>query len=313
MVLAICIFLGILLLVLLGSAVCFFLTFYSAKRKILGDEEYEIPPGEIYEPFRDEIMGWMRDSRTLPHRCFEIKSHDGLTLRGQYYECEPGAPIELLFHGYRGNAERDMSGGIARCFAMNRNALIIDQRASGKSEGSIITFGLKEHLDCLAWVDFAVKHFGSDVKLILTGISMGASTVLMAAGKDLPPNVICVLGDCGFSSPKKILIKVLRQIKLPPFIFYPIIKLGALIFGGINLESYSPEEAMKHASVPVILIHGDTDDFVPCEMSRELYDACASQHKRLEFISGAGHGLAFPQDKEKYLSALRQFQEECGF
>lgn len=123
----------------------------------------------------------------IPHEEFSITSFDGLTLREKYYEYAPGAPIELMLHGYRGESERDLCGGVQRCFALGRSALIVDQRACGNNEGHVITFGIKEHRDCLAWIDFMVKHFSPNTKIILTGISMGTSTVLMAAAKPLPP------------------------------------------------------------------------------------------------------------------------------
>ena len=243
----------------------------------------------------------------------EITSHDGLSLKGRYYECNPGGIVEILFHGYRGNAERDMSGGIARCFALGRNALIVDHRASGRSEGRVITFGVLEKLDCLRWIEKVKKEFGEDVRIILTGISMGAATVMMAAGTELPKQVICVLADCGYSTQKEIIKKVIREMKLPADLLYPFVTLGARIFGGFRLNSYSPMDALKRAKVPVILIHGDADGFVPCDMSRRLYEVCASEKKRFVVILGADHGLAYPTDKDGYVSALASFQEECGF
>ena len=307
---ALYIIIGVILLLLLSTLMCFLIVFYSPKRKVLKEDEFEIPPGKIYEKYKDEMIAWVKDARTLPYESLEIKSFDGLTLRGKYYECKAGAPIELLFHGYRGNAERDLSGGIARCFALGRNALLINQRASGDSDGHIITFGIKEHKDCLAWVDFAIQHFGKDTRLILTGLSMGASTVAMASGKELPKNVESILFDCGYTSPKEIIIEIIRQLHLPEFILYPLIKLGAKLFGGFDIESYSPIEAVKNSHVPLIFIHGERDDFVPCEMSEKMYEACASNHKKLVKIEGAGHGLAFPCDKEKYLEALKSFEIE---
>lgn len=307
---ALYIIIGVILLLLLSTLMCFLIVFYSPKRKALKEDEFEIPPGKIYEKYKDEMIAWVKDARTLPYESLEIKSFDGLTLRGKYYECKAGAPIELLFHGYRGNAERDLSGGIARCFALGRNALLINQRASGDSDGHIITFGIKEHKDCLAWVDFAIQHFGKDTRLILTGLSMGASTVAMASGKELPKNVESILFDCGYTSPKEIIIEIIRQLHLPEFILYPLIKLGAKLFGGFDIESYSPIEAVKNSHVPLIFIHGERDDFVPCEMSEKMYEACTSNHKKLVKIEGAGHGLAFPCDKEKYLEALKSFEIE---
>lgn len=298
--------------VLLTSLICFFRVFYSPKRKILRDDEYDIPLGDIYEVHREAMVNWIRMSRTMPHEEFSVTSFDGLTLRGRYYECCPGAPIEILFHGYRGNAERDMSGGVERCFALGRNALIVDHRAAGRSDGHIITFGIRERKDCLSWVDFVVGHFGKETKIILTGISMGAATVMMAAGEDLPENVVCVLADCGYTSPREIIQKVVREMNIPAWVLYPFIRLGGRLFGHFDLEETSPMEAVQRCRVPLILIHGDADDFVPCDMSRRLYEACVSQ-KKFVTISGAGHGLAFPTDKERYVGALADFQKECGF
>lgn len=301
---------GIILIVLLTSLICFLKVFYSPKRRVLGEDEYEIPKGEIYEVFRDDIIAWTKQVRTLPHEDFSITSYDGLTLRGKYYEYKKGAITELLFHGYQGNAERDLSGGIERCFSLGRNALIIDNRASGTSEGSVITFGVREKRDVLSWIDFATQRFGDDVKLVLTGVSMGAATVLMASGEKLPENVVCTLADCPYSSQKDIIKKVIRDMKLPDRILYPFVKLGARIFGGFDLEEDTPIEAMKRCSIPIIFIHGDTDAFVPDSMSDELYEACVSKHKRNVKISGAGHGLAFPVGRDIYVNALRDFENE---
>lgn len=301
---------GAALLVLLASFICFIRVFYSPKRKLLGENEYEIPEGEIYEVFRDDMIAWTKAARTMPHTDVSITSHDGLTLCGKYYEYKKGAITELLFHGYQGNAERDLSGGIERCFSLGRNALIIDNRASGRSDGRVITFGVNEVRDVLGWTDFAVSYFGKDVKLVLTGVSMGAATVLMAAGKNLPENVLCVLADCPYSSQKEIIKKVIREMKLPADVLYPFVKLGARIFGRFDLEESTPIEAMKKSRVPIIFIHGDNDAFVPDKMSDELYEACTSAHKKIVKISGAGHGLSFPVDKTAYTDALREFEAE---
>ena len=295
------------ILILFASYVCFRLTFYVTKKQRTPKEEFEIPPGKIYEPHREQMTAWMKEARAMPHKEFSITSFDGLKLYGKYYEYVPGAPIELMFHGYRGNAERDLCGGIQRCFSIGRSALIVDQRTTGKSDGRVISFGVNEHRDCLEWVRFMVSHFGEGVRIYLTGISMGASTVLMAAGKPLPPQVIGVVADCGFTSAKAIIQKVVRQLKLPVFLIYPLIKLGAFLWGGFKLEEYSAIEAMKTARVPVIFAHGLTDDFVPWEMSQENYDACASEKKHLCTIPDCGHGLAFLVDPEGYKKALKTF------
>lgn len=303
---------GIITLLFLMTLICFILTFYSPKRKKPAPDEYEIPKGDIYEVYREDMIGWTRDIRSMPHDDVSITSHDGLTLRGKYYEYEKGAAIEILFHGYRGNAERDLCGAVHRCFTLGRNALIVDHRASGESDGHVITFGIKERLDCLKWIEYANGRFGKDSEIMITGISMGAATVMMALNEKLPENVVCVLADCGYTSPRDVICKVLRDIHLPVWLFYPFIRLGARIFGRFDLEEVSAVGGVQKCNIPIIFIHGESDDFVPCDMSRELYSICTSEHKKLYTVSGVGHGLAFPADKDGYYNALREFEKECG-
>ena len=297
---------AIILIVLLIAFICFRLTFYIKDKDKKSTEEFPIPVGEIYEPWRDVMVNWMKETRALKHQVFTITSFDGLTLYAKYYEHTPGTPIELMFHGYRGYAERDLCGGVQRCFALGHNAFIVDQRAGGDSEGNVITFGVNEHKDCLSWADFMVNHFGSDVRIILTGISMGASTVLNAAGCPLPPNVVGVLADCGFTSPADIIKKVIKDMKLPPAIVYPFIQLGAKIYGHFSISETTSVEAIKNCTLPVIFFHGDDDAFVPWEMSKRNYEACPSR-KKLVTIPGAGHGLCYPVAPERYIQEMRDF------
>lgn len=287
--------------------------FHSKPRRPLGEDEYAIPDGEIYQGFRDDMIAWTNMIRAYPYKEYSIQSFDGLTPRAKFFEHKPGAPIELMFHGYRGNAERDLNGGVERCFKLGHNALLIDHRGSGFSDGHVITFGILEKRDCLRWVDFAVKEFGEDAKLILTGISMGAATVMMAAGEYLPSQIQYVLADCGYTSPARSSPRSWRRCTCPPKLFYPFSKLAARLIGHFDLDGDSPLEAMARCKVPVVFAHGDADDFVPYDMSVRLHAACASEKKKLVIVKGAGHGLAFPVGRDEYVNALAEFKRECGF
>lgn len=302
----ICFFLFPFFIVLLLSYALFRIIFYVPPRKKNDSEQIDLPPGKIYEPFHEEMRTWVMEARAFTHEIFSIRSFDGLTLYGSYYEYAPNAPIELMFHGYRGNAERDLSGGMHRCFQLGHSALIVDQRCSGRSDGNVITFGIHEHKDCLEWIRFAVSHFGADVRLILTGISMGASTVLIAAGTDLPSNVIGVLADCGFHSAKDVILSVAKGMHLPAGLLYPFARFGARIFGHFDLEEFTPEDSVKQCKVPVLFFHGEADDYVPPYMSKINYDACNSR-KKIIMIPGAGHGLSYPVDKERYIFEMKSF------
>lgn len=305
---------GIIVLVLLGAFISFMMAFYSPKRKKLSDDEFDLPFGDNYEPYYDDMKKLMKEYREMEREegvKVSIRSRDGLTLYGTYFGGIENAPVEIMLHGYRGTPERDMCGGVRRAREIGHNALLIEQRACGDSDGRVITFGIKERFDCLDWVNFVIEKFGSEVKIILTGISMGAATVIMATGEGLPKNVVGVLADCGYTSPSEIIKKVVKNMKLPVCIFYPLLKLGARIFGGFNLEETSPLEAIKKCSVPIMIIHGEADKFVPCEMSKRLYEACPSK-KILLTVPSAGHGLSFLINPELYFEKLDKFTALMG-
>lgn len=288
------------------SFILFLVIFYVPPRKNQDHDKIDYPPGKIYEPFYDSMKKWILTARATPHEDVSITSFDGLKLRGKYYEYAPDAPVELMFHGYRGSAERDMAGGMHRAFRLGHNALIVDQRCSGLSEGNVISFGVNEHRDCLKWIDFMLAHFGPDVKIILTGISMGASTVLMASDKNLPSNVVGVLADCGFHSGREIICAVADSMHLPSKLLYPFVKLGARLFGRFDLEELTAVESVRNCKIPVLFFHGADDDYVPSYMSQKNYDACQSR-KKLVFIPGAGHGLSFPVDQDRYVAEMNAF------
>ncbi len=296
----------VLLIICLGTAsVCFFRIFYAFRPRVL--EEFPTPPGPEYDEYRERMVGWVKAIRVMDRREVSVTSYDGLRLYGYYYEYKKGAPIEILFHGYKGTAERDLCGGVERAHRLGHNALIVDQRTSSKSEGRVITFGQRESRDCHVWIDFVLREIDEDARIILTGISMGAATVMTAAGTELPDNVIGVLADCGYTSTKDIVKKVIRDMRLPAELLYPFARLGAMLFGGFDPDKTSPIESMKKTKLPVIFFHGDADDFVPAYMSEENYKACASEYKRLVIIEGAVHGTAYPKDEEKYIAEAREF------
>lgn len=235
-----------------------------------------------------------------------ITSHDGLTLTGRYYHTADGAPLEIQCHGYKGNAIRDFCGSWKLAVEEGRNVLLIDQRCHGDSQGHTITFGILEQKDVLAWIGWSNGRFGT-VPILLSGVSMGAATVLMVAGTELPENVRGVIADCPYDAPSSIIKKVLGQdMGMPVKLVYPLIRMGGILYGRFNLDADSPLAAAKRARIPILLIHGDDDRFVPYAMSRNIHAAAPD---RIDFhtIPGAGHALNYATAPEEYRRIVRDF------
>ena len=269
----------------------------------------DIPEGELFDQLREEMLTNINRLVMEPYERVSIRSHDGLTLVGKYYAGNVGAPLIIFFHGYRSTGERDASGGFQLCRKRGWNLLVVDQRAHGESGGRTITFGIRERYDCKTWAEYAARRFGPETPIFIWGISMGASTVLMASNLELPASVRGIVADCGFDTPAGIMKSTLRRWRWPQFPMYQFAALGARLFGGFRLNEASALECVKNAHLPILLVHGEADGIVPCEMAHALRRACASPVTLLT-VPGANHGISWYVDLPAYQGALERFMEE---
>lgn len=284
----------------------YYMAFQRNKMTILDDRT--LPEGEQYEPHNESILKSIERMLPEPFEEVKIKARDGIKLYARLYQMYDDVPVILFFHGYRSSSIRDGNGIFELCKKHGYNIMMIDQRAHGKSEGKTITFGICERYDVLSWVSYAVEHFGKNTRIVLAGISMGASTVLMASNLNLPKNVKGIMADCPYSSPKDILNCVMKSLKLPARLLYLLAKWSAKIYGRVDIEETSAKEAVTEAKVPILFIHGDDDRFVPCFMSEECCEACASD-KKLVFVKNAGHGISYCVDAKLYEKEVTEFMK----
>lgn len=296
-----------LILIFLGfSYYAYRVAFYSSPKK--RNKLLVVPKSKNEEPAPDNKLNLLvKEMEDIPFEQVYITSFDNLKLSGRYYQVGNNKTLHIQFHGYRGSAVRDFSGGNKLAREAGYNTLVIEQRAHGKSDGKTITFGINESLDCLSWIDYAINRFGNDIKIVISGVSMGASTVLIASQYDLPKNVIGIIADCPFSSPKDIILKVAKdQMHYPPALVYPVIKFSAKFYGKFDIEKTSAIEAVKNAKVPILLIHGEEDDFVPPNMSDKIHKNIAS-YCRYETFEKAGHGMSYVVDTDRYKNIVDEF------
>ena len=293
--------------VLIGAYIVYRMAFGRNDKFIGGPDE--MPDTPFYTPYEDMLKKNIDVFLKIPCEEVYTTSFDGLNLHAKFYKGEENKPVLIFFHGYRANATRDGSGIHTLGAVKGINILVVTQRAHKESEGRTITFGIKESKDCLSWIDYIKERFGEDKKVILWGISMGAATVMTAAGRGLPDNVLGIGADCGYSSAKDILRSVIKGMKLPVGPSYQLVKLGARIYGGLNVEETSPVEAMKKIKVPILFIHGEADDFVPCDMTHQNYAACVSD-KSLVLVEKAGHGMSYYVDMKKVEEGVFAFLDK---
>ena len=283
-------------------------TFFAAcrqtkRRNWLDPEELKGTDREKLYPYISHAHNWFS---THEVEDIYVRSRDGLQLYARWIPAENPRGTILLAHGYQSTPYIDFSLVLDVYHNLGMNILIPDQRCHGKSEGKYITFGVKEWRDMTCWVDYHNEHLGN-WPVILSGLSMGASTVMYMADEALPANVRGMIADCGFTSPYDIIGKVFHSVThLPAWPFLWATDLCARIFAGFSLKEKDTRKTLQGGKYPIILAHGLADNFVPCEMSREAYDACTSP-KELLLVEGAGHGYSFLKDRERYTQTVTAF------
>lgn len=258
--------------------------------------------GELKE--RYDGIRWI-ESMDCEH--VETISQDGLILKGCYLEAAAPKRIIVLFHGWRGSWRHDFGACVKWLYEEESSLLLIEQRAQGESEGKYMGFGILEKKDCNVWLEWLGRRNSKALSVYLYGVSMGAATVLMAAGEELPAEVKGVIADCGFTSPYDMVYRFGHsKFKLSEHPLMDEVNWLCRRRAGYDLKEYSAPEAMAHCQVPVLFIHGKADTFVPYEMTMENYKACTAK-KKLLLVDGAGHCMSFLKDEERYKKAVLEF------
>ncbi len=240
----------------------------------------------------------------------EIRSRDGERLVGHLHHKKGDRRLIIAMHGWRSAWNVDFCG-IADFWQENASSVLyVEQRGQGESGGEYMGFGMIERFDCLDWILWVNERFGENINIYLAGISMGASTVLMAGGFDLPKNVKGIMADCGFTSAYDIWKHVVDENLY--FSYGVLSKITEDLCKkkiSVGTKDYTTIDAMKVCKIPVLFIHGTDDTFVPVEMTYENYKACRSE-KRLLIVPGATHAMSYIENKNGYEKAVLEFWEE---
>ncbi|QIL46586.1 alpha/beta hydrolase [Vagococcus coleopterorum] len=238
----------------------------------------------------------------------EITSFDHLKLFGRiFYAIPKSNNWVILAHGYRSNGYFD-SAPIAQELVKNGfNCLVIDQRAHGQSQGTRITLGKNESHDLVAWTTF-LKDNQTVEQLFWFGDSMGAGTVLMASPQAHTLGMTGIIADCGYSDVPTLFRDILtNRFKVPDSLpLLTIINLISRLRLGFNFKAISPKTNLEKNTVPLLLIHGQKDLFVPAYMSLENQSATNGPVETL-FIEDAGHFQSHIIARDEYFKTLINF------
>lgn len=238
-----------------------------------------------------------------------IQSRDRLKLHGylcrQKETMNTSSPWAILVHGYNDSGLWFGEEALA-FYKQGYHLLLPDSRGHGKSQGAYVGMGWHDRLDIISWIRWITDR-DPDAEIVLYGVSMGAATVMMAAGEALPSNVKAIVEDCGYTSAWDILKYQLKaQFHLPPFPALVCASLITRLKAGYGLKEANAISCVSRTNIPILFIHGTEDRFVPFEMSKRLYDACKGEKEYLA-VEGAVHVKSALVGGRTYWNKVFQF------
>jgi fermentation-respiration switch protein FrsA (DUF1100 family) len=235
-----------------------------------------------------------------------IKSHDGLKLNGRLFRQKNAAEWVIGIHDYRSTGKRDLSFIGQKYFEQGYNVLIPDLRAHGESEGEIIGMGWLDRLDLIGWINLILEEH-PEASIIFHGESMGASAIMMMSGEKLPKQVKGFILDSGYVSVYAELRYMLSKLtRFPKWLIMRYANRYAQKYAGYSLKQASATRQLGSNHLPILILHGEYDHFVPVEAAYTVYGATAGK-KELFLIPKSEHLEAAARDSEAYWQAVFTF------
>ncbi|MBQ3176778.1 MAG: alpha/beta hydrolase [Clostridia bacterium] len=304
----ICLIVLAVLLVVFTAVILFFFQFTHGRKEM--DLESMGGNGSVWQNYIQSIdacNAWLAERETEE---VSITSFDGLQLYGTYIPAEEAKACMILMHGYRSTGIQDFSGLIPFYGDNGYSILLIDQRACGRSEGKCISFGVNERIDAQSWAEYMDGRLEGKMPIILHGLSLGGATVMMAADLPMPASVRGIISDCGFTSPYDIIAHCGKAwFHIPAFPMVDILSGATELLGGFGYRDCTTLDTLAESDLPILLIHGGKDDFVPTYMTEENY-AAAKNCKGKLIVPEAGHALSYITDPDAYRQAVTIYLEE---
>lgn len=269
----------------------------NAEKTILSDDSDSLETSGIA---KNTDQSWMISNA----KDVLVESDDGLSLHA--YELNTKSDTyAIVVHGYRSEA-LGMATYVKHFYDLGINVIAPDLRGHGKSEGDYVGMGWPDRLDILNWIQVILKE-NKDAKIVLMGVSMGAATVMMASGEELPEQVKCIVEDCGYTSVwEEFKLQLKNEFNLPSFPVLNVASSIAKMKAGYDFREASAINQVKKSVTPMLFIHGDADTFVPYSMLDPLYNAANSEKEKL-VIKGAEHAMAAVVDPKIYWSTVEKF------
>jgi len=293
----------LLIIFIVYLVICFIMFLFISYRgmdKLFGVINKKIE--QTLSPYKDKYLKEIEWINKQDIKKVSIKSYDNLDLNASFLKNKKEKYILILSHGYRSTPDRDIYASLREYYNMGCSILFVDLRACASSSGNFITFGYKESKDLNSWIDYVHKK-NPKAKIILGGISLGATSSLLVNNKYVKAMIL----DCGFKNAyNQIKYTINHYFHLPSLLFVPTIDLYFRLFNGISLKKIDTFNNLDKLNIPILFIHGKSDEFIPYHNTVDNYDYYEHE-KELLLVDNADHGMSYLIDRDKYINKINDF------
>jgi fermentation-respiration switch protein FrsA (DUF1100 family) len=261
---------------------------------------------------RDTTFGLynQKDFDDLEKKHFSILSQFGYSIKGSLIAPHESNRYIIICHGVtvnRLNSVKYMNLFLQKGW----NVLIYDHRRHGESGGETTSYGHYEKFDLQSVVHWLKKEVGDSIVLGIHGESMGAVTTLLYAGM-LEDSADFYIADCPFTELEaQLLYRLKVEFKVPSLLIMPIAKPFVQLRDRYSIKGVSPISVIGNIEKPVLFIHSKDDDYIPAEMSKQLYEKKKGS-KKLYIAEKGSHAMSYAENREEYSKVIDEFFDEIG-
>ena len=235
-----------------------------------------------------------------------IDSEETVQIQGWFI---PGAMPNrtvIILHGLGAARHHMLTFGLPLQQA-GYNLAVMDLRSHGESGGEFFTYGYHEWQDVvglLDWLERQVPEAVEDVTLI--GVSVGGAIAIPAAAHDDRIDQLITISTLADLGPT-----ITAQTPLLPDGWRERAIAKAERLAKFEVEATTPNQSIQDVDVPVLIIHGDADGYIPFVNGQDLYKA-ANPPKQFYTMMGADHADILSYDLPQLHQVILDFLLGAG-
>ncbi|MER3498776.1 MAG: hypothetical protein C4308_09170 [Chitinophagaceae bacterium] len=242
---------------------------------------------------------------SLPFQTIQLTTANGSNFECWYIPKDSAKGTVILFHGLS-NSKSILLAEANGFYELGYQTLLVDFRGHGNSSGNTTCYGAVETEEVKLAYDFI--HSREEKNIILYGLSMGAVVVAKAfADYSIQPSKIIL--EAPFENLRCHLRGRARMLGFPAEPFATLVCFWIGVERDFNGFKLNTAAYAKKITCPVLLQYGTEDKYVTRKETDNIFNAIASEKKKLALHENIGHELFIHRNPDEWKNEVENFLE----